>query len=307
LSETDGIEVDEKSKINETVAYFKINDDLDIVKLYGSGFKPPLFDRSKEQKVDINEEKKEWSLDISNIQKCQHKRNFYKYLQKRQQKLVNENEESHNCGDDYFILVAVSRIDANDMKENEDANAKSGVNTKNNYNKGPLIKKKLNRDVQLQIDQSPTSCCNRTKENYDPEQKKKTAIYCLKLKASNKSYILDEADGVNCYYSDSVSGICRFVDYGNLGDDDDVLYYYKEHHLKRFVILNFHGIYNFKFNEDFSRFNINEKFSYPKCIETELRTKGTGCMDKLLTCLYDQYFLVEQYKNDVQIFEGEYH
>src|SRR5947208_8542611 len=30
-------------------------------------------------------------------------------------------------------------------------------------------------------------------------------------------------------------------------------------------------------------------------------------MDKLLTCLYNQYFLVEQYKNDVQILEGKYH
>src|ERR1051325_11813574 len=72
LSKPDEIEEsDEAEKLDEidkTVAYFKINGGLDIVRFYDAKFKPPLFDGPKEQKANINEE---WSLDISNIQKCQ--------------------------------------------------------------------------------------------------------------------------------------------------------------------------------------------------------------------------------------------
>ncbi|CAB5382397.1 unnamed protein product [Rhizophagus irregularis] len=53
--------------------------------------------------------------------------------------------------------------------------------------------------------------------------------------------------------------------------------------------------------------DLNTRFDYPKSIENELqhwhKENLEDCMDKLLACLYDQYFLVEQYKNNVQALE----
>ncbi|PKY51631.1 hypothetical protein RhiirA4_407588 [Rhizophagus irregularis] len=58
-------------------------------------------------------------------------------------------------------------------------------------------------------------------------------------------------------------------------------------------VLNFNGIYNFEYDFD---------------IENELRhwydkENLEDCMDKLLMCLYDRYFLVEQYRNNGQMIE----
>ncbi len=80
--------------------------------------------------------------------------------------------------------------------------------------------------------------------------------------------------------------------------------------LKRFILLNFSGIYNFEYDH-YKSFSFNERFDYPKSVEIELghyhKNNLTDCMNKLLTCLYNQYFLVEQYKNNVQALEGKYY
>ena len=47
---------------------------------------------------------------------------------------------------------------------------------------------------------------------------------------------------VTRYYSNKISGICRFVE---ASSDDDF-------EQRRFVILNFHGIYSFEFRDDFN-------------------------------------------------------
>ena len=64
---------------------------------------------------------------------------------------------------------------------------------------------------------------------------------------------------------------------------------------QKFAILNFHGIYNFE-------------FSYPQSVRRELVQWYTGagddCMKQLLSHIYDKYFLVTQYKNNVQSLEG---
>jgi hypothetical protein len=124
----------------------------------------------------------------------------------------------------------------------------------------------------------------------------------------NEYYTLDKETAA-CYYSDSVSGICRFVESNDEQEKQESMKNKKKHEnqLKRFIILNFHGIYNFEFNGGFESFDLNEKYSYPKSIRRELNNGIlTDCMDKLLTCIYDQYFLVERYKNSVQTLEGIY-
>ncbi|RGB26520.1 hypothetical protein C1646_720950 [Rhizophagus diaphanus] len=102
-------------------------------------------------------------------------------------------------------------------------------------------------------------------------------------------------------YSDSVSGICKFIQ--NLDDIDQ-----NDYTLKRFIVLNFNGIYNFEYNFEYRNFDLKTRFDYPKSIENELKhwhkeNLEEDCMNKLLTCLYNQYFLVEHYKNNVQMLE----
>src|SRR4051794_28469049 len=178
-----------------------------------------------------------------------------------------------------------------------------------NYRKGPL-------DVMIfnKFNWSP----GEIRVNMPSELKKGTAIYRLKLeKEDNGNYVLAQNTTVTRHYSDSVSGICRFVEdlveaseYNDEQDKQESKKNIKnqEKQLKRFIILNFHGIYNFEFNSGFESFDLNEKYSYPKSIRRELNIGTlTDCMaGKLLTCLYGQYFLVERYKNNVQSLEGIY-
>ncbi|POG72820.1 hypothetical protein GLOIN_2v1773283 [Rhizophagus irregularis DAOM 181602=DAOM 197198] len=97
--------------------------------------------------------------------------------------------------------------------------------------------------------------------------KKGIAFYRLELKEEKKNYIFNN---VTCYYSDSISGICSFIEVTN---DDDV-------EQRRFIIFNFHDE-----------------------LDNWYTDSGTDCMKRLLTCVYDKYFLVTQYKNDVQSLE----
>jgi hypothetical protein len=152
-----------------------------------------------------------------------------------------------------------------------------------------------------------------TKVNIDKGPKKGTAIYRFKLKESANG-IHQFEDEVACYYTNSVSGICRFVEdldedtdsSNNKEDKESKNNVEQEKQLKRFIILNFHGIYDFKFNCGFKSFKLNKRLKYPKSIRYELNSEA-DCMNKLLTRLYDQYFLVERYKNDEQVFEGKYY
>ncbi|GBC18552.2 hypothetical protein GLOIN_2v1769895 [Rhizophagus irregularis DAOM 181602=DAOM 197198] len=122
-----------------------------------------------------------------------------------------------------------------------------------------------------------------------------------------------DLSGVTCYYSNNISGICRLIEVSNENDQPS-----NDSQLKRFVILNFHGIYNFALkslnkvrpNDNFDSFKLNEKFEkfeYPPSTKRELKnwytSKNTNCMERLLSCIYDKYFLVTQYKNDVQSLE----
>ncbi|CAI2167596.1 17996_t:CDS:2 [Funneliformis geosporum] len=78
--------------------------------------------------------------------------------------------------------------------------------------------------------------------------------------------------------------------------------------LKRLIVMNINGIYNFEYSVGSKCFNNNERFCYPKIFEEELKDwyadEGVpDCMDRLLSCIYDKYLLVEYYKNNIQFLE----
>ncbi|CAB4379485.1 unnamed protein product [Rhizophagus irregularis] len=72
----------------------------------------------------------------------------------------------------------------------------------------------------------------------------------------------------------------------------------------RFVILNFSGIYSFKCKDNFSLY---KKFGYPQCIDRELEALDSSeisdCINLISSCIYTKYFLVENYKENVQLLE----
>jgi hypothetical protein len=54
---------------------------------------------------------------------------------------------------------------------------------------------------------------------------------------------------------------------------------------------------------------LSEKFEYPQSIKRKLNNWYTdtddGCMKRLLSSIYDKYFLVTKYKKDNQLLEGK--
>ncbi len=78
------------------------------------------------------------------------------------------------------------------------------------------------------------------------------------------------------------------------------------------LIINAEGIFKIPYNQRRNDMIFNyigtqtpEKFSFPKRFEKELQTwyKSKNCMDRILSCIYYHYFLIEQYKDGVQTCE----
>ena len=83
---------------------------------------------------------------------------------------------------------------------------------------------------------------------------------------------------------------------------NQIFHIYDDVEQRRFIILNFRGIYSIEFSKYFGSFNLNEKFEYPKSIRRKLDNwyvdSGVDCMKRLLSCIYNKYFLITKYKND---------
>ncbi|RGB41636.1 hypothetical protein C1646_751929 [Rhizophagus diaphanus] len=309
-------ESNESDEIAKTIAYFKINDDFYIDKFYNIDYTPTPFVGSKDSNNSKDDDKYiddtpppfvgsldssnskdddkfRWSFDISNMYK--------------------KND------DKYFILVAVSRINVvEDMK---------GNNNEDNYEKKHLSKKEIkyeleDKDTKLDIEKQSEGLEDRKKgiaiyrlefelkkvsEKEDTIMKENTE----KIKDNGKekeNYVLK---AVTCYYSNNISGICSFVEETPDEDEKDKDKVKKDkdkdkNKLNKFIILNFRGIYNFKFDD--LDFNLDEKFGYPQSIRRELDNWYTAktdndCMKRLLSCIYNKYFLVTQYTNNVQSLE----
>ncbi|PKY56044.1 hypothetical protein RhiirA4_448599 [Rhizophagus irregularis] len=215
-----------------------------------------------------NDDQFRWSFDISNM---------------------------HKNDDKYIVLVAISHTKVDeDMKETK----KEKDDKKSDYIRGYLRKIKYKP-----IDELPSENKNTTINMPLNESNKGTAIYRIELKKTDgnveeENYILS---AVTCYYSSNISGICNFVEVLNKDNSNDS-------ELKRFMILNFHGIYNFDFNDHFDFFNLNEKFEYPQNIRHELDNWYTfklysDRMRRFLSCICDKYFLIARYKNGAQSLE----
>ncbi|PKB93818.1 hypothetical protein RhiirA5_440244 [Rhizophagus irregularis] len=194
-------EFEESVKINKTIAYFKIKDDLSIDKLYDCD--PPPFDGNNVGFSDNDENgtKKpnfRWSFDISNMHK--------------------------NDSGKYFVFVAISRINIDeDMKRND--KQKKDDNGKSDYEREPFRKRIFNcsnehenilSNYETRINIPSTDENITATSNTTDESKKGVAIYRIELNnKENENYVLS---AVTCYSYEKISGICKFIEASN--DDD---------------------------------------------------------------------------------------
>ncbi|CAG8663971.1 12060_t:CDS:10, partial [Rhizophagus irregularis] len=138
-----------------------------------------------------------------------------------------------------------------------------------------------------------------TEEN---SETKGIVIFRLKFKKENNSYVLSDLSDVTRYYNNEISGICRFVEVSKEEILDDT-------QQKRLVILDFNWMYSIHINNNDDFFYLNEKFEYPKSIRRELddwystENDKKNYIKRLLSCIYDKYFLATQFENDVQSLE----
>ncbi|POG58583.1 hypothetical protein GLOIN_2v904925 [Rhizophagus irregularis DAOM 181602=DAOM 197198] len=142
----------------------------------------------------------------------------------------------------------------------------------------------------------------------ETEKRGTTIIYPIELlENENENYTFVYNPKASHYQTRGISGICRFVESSDDNESSDPRIFVTDNKcfvLKKFVVLNFHGIHNFNCTDGFQ---LSRKFNYPNCIRRELDSLDSSeisdCMDILLSCVYDKYFLVEQYKNNVQLLE----
>ncbi|GBB90311.1 hypothetical protein RclHR1_17200003 [Rhizophagus clarus] len=279
-------------EIDKAIAYFKIKDDLTVDYLYDINYKPRPFvdndvspsdndrkttrNKNSDSKENKENDKFRWSFDILNMYK-------------------NDNR--------YFILIAISCININeDMMKGTDENIKDNDKSKFKYSPQPSVYE----DKDASIDVSLESKSDETPER-DDESKKGIAIYRIELNKSivdegmNGIYVLNDVTR-RCYYN-NISGICKFIEDSSEDNKN------KSHDIKlrRFIILNFRGIHNFEFSNNYDTFKLGEKFEYPQIIKRKLNNWYTdtnnGCMKILLSCISDKYFLVTRYKKGFQILE----
>ncbi|EXX76216.1 hypothetical protein RirG_035200 [Rhizophagus irregularis DAOM 197198w] len=330
-------------EIDKPVAYFKINDNFIVEKLYDPRSTPAFLDRNKNKPDDLFR----WSYDVSNMYK--------------------------NNGQ-LFVFVTMSRINFDDdmkegnkpdddMKEGSKPDYKREKLRKHEYNIQPRTKSddiskqnddnELQNDVHLDIDNESQNDENKGKDDENKEKndenekekneknKKGIAIYRIELnedkengeyengeyengeyengeyengKYENGEYEKEEKENeeeekgnaeeekgneknyslkaVTCYYSYNISGICRFIEDSSeekedekgskgkeKGKEDNVPKAEeadvdksrdKDNKLKRFIVLNTHGIYNFKFSDNYDSFKMDEKFEYPESLKCRL-------------------------------------
>ncbi|POG75697.1 uncharacterized protein OCT59_015485 [Rhizophagus irregularis] len=135
----------------------------------------------------------------------------------------------------------------------------------------------------------------------DGKEKKKgtTVIYSIELiKNNQENYVLNKNTDT-FYQIHEISGICRFAEiFENKVSDNEFFV------LKRFIIFNFYGIHSFSRKDSFK---LDMTFNYPKNIRRELDSLDPSeiynCISILYSCICGKYFLVEQYKNNVQLLE----
>jgi hypothetical protein len=327
----------ESDRIDKTIVHFKINDDLIIIN------KEPYGNNEKDEENDPKEDKKidtfKWSLDISNSHKEKNsdiilvaisRININEDMKKAKEKKNNnkkhdyEKETLTKVKDDESEACALTKVKDDEGEACDtviNIQSEQPAHNEHNGDRQQVIYKDT-RYTKKGIAIYRLEIKNQKEENEKEGNKSKEKESGEKEKGKKENYVTS----VTCYYSHNISGICRFIEVSNesylKSSNDSQL-----KKLKRFIILNFHGIYNFEFNNHFDFFKLNEKFEYPKIFRRELDNLHTrdphdpadldfdnddddfdnsdGCMKRLLSCIYGKYFLVTQYKNDVRSLEGK--
>ncbi|CAB4429799.1 unnamed protein product [Rhizophagus irregularis] len=177
----------------------------------------------------------------------------------------------------------MSRINFDDdMKEGNKPDDDMKEKGKKPDYKGEKLKKR-EYNIQPSDDDNELQNENEEEEKGNAEEEKGNE------KNEKKNYSLK---AVTCYYSYNISGICRFIEdsseeredeKGSKGkekgkednvpkaDEADVNKSRdKDNKLKRFIVLNTHGIYNFKFSDNYDSFKMDEKFEYPESLKCRL-------------------------------------
>ncbi|CAI2180737.1 14836_t:CDS:2, partial [Funneliformis geosporum] len=172
--------------------------------------------------------------------------------------------------DGNFIFIAASRIlEQNMEKENE-----ISTMVAKNFSES-------NREY----------CINFSSENATNLTDFKTVIYCLKL---NKD--VNQVDyRFTKYNYNRLSGICRFAE----ETKEDVK---SDYNLKKFILLNYNGIYSFKYNEKHKTFNDEERYIYPEDVICELKSTQDRT-SLLLSYIYKKYFIIEDSKKVLEVYD----
>ncbi|CAG8453561.1 13580_t:CDS:10 [Rhizophagus irregularis] len=130
------------------------------------------------------------------------------------------------------------------------------------------------------------------------ERNRTIVIYRIEL--INGNYVSDrDTKNTIIYKIHGISGICRFV---HESRNNEVLSL--ESDILRFIVLNFDGMRSFDYKDNFKLY---KKFNYPEHIKRKLEALDSSeisdCMNLLFSCIYDKYFLIEHYKDNVHLLE----
>lgn len=182
--------------------------------------------------------------------------------------------------DKYFIFVSISIIDDEDMR------IKTKKEKNGNIDGGDM----KGGSTFWNIKAKETKKSNGT-----------TVIYRVELECDDENYKNNVKNNV-VYRIIQISGICKFI-HKPKSPSSESNGNNECFGLRRFLILNSDGINSFHYENNFSLYKI---FDYPKSIEIELGALDSSDdrMNLLLSCIYDKYFLVEHYGNNVQSLEG---
>ncbi|GBB90169.1 hypothetical protein RclHR1_17030002 [Rhizophagus clarus] len=313
-------------EIDKTIAYFKINDDFNIKKFYRNETKTEYKEsvsKEGEENDDFNVKNVvigSGELDDFNIDSNETKIKYEKSASRKKDKFrwsFDVSNMHHKNDAESFIFVAISRINIDeDMRKTEEPD----------YERKNLHERKFKISNEPPVFEHKVRITEESKETALPN--KGIAIYRIELIIEDKDEVNEEEkkdkkkekkneknekrdeenyviNAVTCYYSNNISGICRFIESSsedNVDKSRDVVI-----KLRRFIILNIHGIYDLEFNDHYDSFKPGEKFEYPQSLKRKLNNwysdKSGGCMKRLLSCIYDKYFLVTLYKKDIQSFE----
>ncbi|CAG8590670.1 2898_t:CDS:10 [Funneliformis caledonium] len=148
--------------------------------------------------------------------------------------------------------------------------------------------------------------------------KGKTAVFRITFNKSNPN-LIQQPCTLSEYTEENIAGIVLFVqsDQTNHHFQDDCIEnegdQYTDILMKTScLIINAEGIFKIPYSHrsndilfNYIGYQTTEKFSFPKRFDKELQTwyKSKNCMERLLSCIYNHYFLIEQYKDGVQTCE----